>query len=230
MVGQKVLALFVAVVGLIVGSMTLPTPSKQRDDAPLLFSHPLLLRALTGPSHTLMADWLWLQLGSVDETGAQDSYHVDLEALIRATRTIGALDERFTVPVLYTATYLATIPHDIEGAKELLDEAIARYPSSLNLIMTEVFLLATYSNHYDGLIAKRVKQAALLPGARRYGKINVEGWLEEFLVAARVAQNRRAQAIEDLRWLLKVTTDPKRKKIIAMHLKELEEANTTNNN
>ena len=98
-------------------------------------------------------------------------------------------------------------------------------PNDFKLYFLEIILTLTYEKPDridDDYIAELAKKAALLPDSQKIlGRIVLGEWVEELLIYARNQKGKKEQAIEDLKWLLKNTKNPTKKKEIEKKLKEL---------
>lgn len=187
--------------------------------SPLLFADPWLLRTLSGFGRTVVADYLWLQSNRIDETALGDA--VDAATLERTAKTQAVLDPHFTVPVLYSATYLASIPKEPSLAVDLLRFAQCLGPDRFDLLMTEAMIRVTHDlpESADRLVELAGRIEPLPEKSKLLGAIKADDWILEVLAYVRT-QEGRADLIEaDLRHLLKQTTHPARRERI---LRELE--------
>ncbi len=215
------------VISLLVGFVYItPKPTKKSLVVnEILFAKPLFFRALTNYTHTLSADKLWLLSNTVGEVAAGDSFKVDEMEVYRAFKTIIVMDPFFYPAVNYAATYLASIKKRVDLATELIKTARIFNKNDFKLYFLEIILLLTYEDEKkldDEYIASLAKKAALLPDSQKIlGRIVIKDWIEDMLIYARNKKGKRAQAIEDLKWLLKNTKDPAKKKEIEKKLKEL---------
>ncbi len=215
------------VVSLLVGFVYItPKPTKKSLVVnEILFAKPLFFRALTNYTHTLSADRLWLLSNTVGEVAAGDSFKVDEMEVYRAFKTIIIMDPFFYPAVNYAATYLASIKKRVDLATNLIKTARIFNKNDFKLYFLEIILLLTYEDEKkldDEYIASLAKKAALLPDSQKIlGRIVIKDWIEDMLIYARDKKGKRAQAIEDLKWLLKNTKDPVKKKEIEKRLKEL---------
>ncbi|WP_187647281.1 hypothetical protein [Nitrosophilus labii] len=215
------------VISLLVGFVYI-TPKPTRESLvvnEILFAKPLFFRALTNYTHTLSADKLWLLSNTVGEVAVGDSFKVDEMEVYRAFKTIIVMDPFFYPAVNYAATYLASIKKRVDLATELIKTARIFNKNDFKLYFLEIILLLTYEDEKkldDEYIASLAKKATLLPDSQKIlGRILVKDWIEDMLIYARDKKGKRAQAIEDLKWLLKNTKDPAKKKEIEKKLKEL---------
>lgn len=220
------LALFLAIFLFLGFNFFSPKPDKKRvvvND--ILFAKPLFFRALTNYTHTLTADRLWLLSNTVGETAVGDSFKADEMEIFRAFKTIIVMDPFFYPALNYAATYLASIKKRLDLANELIDTAMIFNKNDFKLYFLKIILYLTYEEPKklnDDLIAKLAKKAALLPDSQKVlGRISVKEWVVDLLIYARDKRGKKAQAIKDLKWLLKNTKDPKKKKEIEERLKEL---------
>ncbi len=203
-----------------------PKPKKEKiivND--ILFAKPLFFRTLTNDTHTLVADKLWLLSNTVGETRSKDSFKADEMEVFRAFKTITMMDPYFFPAINYAATYLASIKKRLDLALDLIDTAMMYNKNSFNLYFLKIVLYLTYTdekNFDDNFVATLAKKAALLPDSQKVlGRIVVKDWVEDLLIYARDKKGKKEQAKKDLEWLLKHTTNPKRKKEILKRLKEL---------
>lgn len=191
----------------------------------ILFAKPLFFRALTNYTHTFSADKLWLLSNTVGEVATGDSFKADEYEVYRAFKTIIYMDPYFYPAVNYAATYLASVKKRVDLATDLIKTARMFNPNDFKLYFLEIMLILTYEDMNkidDDYIAKLAKKASLLPDSQKIlGRIVVKDWIEEMMIYVRDKKGKRAQAIEDLKWLLKNTKDPVKKKEIEKKLNEL---------
>ncbi|WP_200762663.1 hypothetical protein [Nitrosophilus alvini] len=204
----------------------LPRPEKEKVVVnEILFAKPLFFRALTGYTHTFTADKLWLLSNTVGETAVGDSFKADENEVYTAFKTIIYMDPYFYPAVSYAATYLASIKNRLDLATDLIKTARMFNPNDFKLYFLEIILILTYEKPDkidDNYIAELAKKAALLPDSQKIlGRILLSEWVEELLIYARNQKGKKEQAIEDLKWLLKNTKNPTKKKEIEKKLKEL---------
>jgi len=207
-------------------SYTIPRP--QKSDLvvnEILFARPFFFRALSGYAHTLYADRLWLLSNTVGEVAVGDSFKADEKEVYEATRTIVVMDPFFYPALNYGATYLASIKNRLDLALKLVELAKIFNPEDFKIYFLEILLILTYEDEDkidDEKIAALAKKAALLPDSQKIlGNMLVNDWVEDILIYARDKKGKRAQAIEDLKWLLKNTEDPLKKREIQKRLQEL---------
>lgn len=219
-------SLFLLIIVSVLFTYFYPKPKKEKivvND--ILFAKPLFFRALTNYTHTITADKLWLLSNTIGEIATGDSFNVDEMEVYRAFKTIIVMDPYFYPAINYAATYLASIKKRIDLATNLIKDARKFNPNDFKLYFLELILILTYEDEQkidDDYIAKLAKKASLLPDSQKIlGRIVVKDWVEELLVYARNKKGKKAQAVEDLKWLLKNTKDPVRKKEIEKKLKKL---------
>ncbi|WP_281951440.1 hypothetical protein [Nitrosophilus kaiyonis] len=203
-----------------------PKPKKEKivvND--ILFAKPLFFRALTNYTHTLSADKLWLLSNTVGEVATGNSFDVDEMEVYEAFKTIIFMDPYFYPAINYAATYLASIKKRVDLATDLIKKARLFNKNDFKLYFLELILILTYEdekNIDDDYIVKLAKEASLLPDSQKIlGRIVVKDWVEDMLIYARNKKGKRAQAIEDLKWLLKNTKEPVKKAEIKRKLEEL---------
>ncbi len=186
-----------------------------------LFAHPWLLSALSGPAGNLTADWIWLKSRHIDEWGRGDA--AQAEEVHAALYSVALLDPYFTEPVIYGATYLASIHDRSDLALNLLQSAQMQNPSDFDLLMGEALLRVTYRVPASGdrlrELAGRIE--ALEEDQKRIGPIKMDDWLAEALIYVRTQEGQRQMVREDLIWLLERTTHPKRRAEIKAALEDL---------
>lgn len=196
-----------------------PKPSPIADNE-LLFSNPYFFRAISNISHTLVADWLWLMSADIGEIAARDSHSVETAEFFAASKSITVMDPYFFPAINYAATYLSSIHKDINASIELYETARAYDKNNILLYFNEIVLRATYEEPLDDeVIVRLAKEAAILPSSKaRFAKEDINNMIENFIIFARSKKGKEAQAIKDLKWLLKNTTNESRKNEIRKKL------------
>jgi hypothetical protein len=207
--------------GLLMAIAPRPEMNSDRPDS-VLFAQPWLLRALSGSAAPLMADWLWLKSHQIDEWGRGEG--VRASEVYALSRSMAILDPHFTVPVIYGATYLASIHHRSDLALDLLHSAQWQNPRDFDLLMGEALLRVTYAVNNSG---DRLRELAgtietLDEHEKRVGAIQMGDWLSEALVYVRTQEGQRQMLRADLRWLLARTSHPERRKKIEAALTDLQ--------
>ncbi len=205
--------------------IAMPYKAKQQRSHELLFSSPLLVRALSGNMHTLVADWFWLLSNTIGEL-SKSSDSVEDDELFKATKSIATLDPYFKHPTLYAATFFSSIQEDLNRSNGVLRYARTLNNQEFQYYFLEILNAITYADEYayaydmSELIALS-KKAFALPDSQKYiGRMSVKDFIEDIVA---FSLNKKLQAIrkkEDLKWLLEQTQDPKQKARIEKKLRD----------
>ena len=207
-----------------------PSLKRDRDNA-LLFSNPLILKALSGYSNGLIADKLWLLSSSVSETGRRGSDNVDTQIFYHTMLNITTLDPYFSSAIVYGATFLASIQEESDLALDLL--AKARYFDSENfqLYMLAVMIELTYKKpsdiDYKEVIRLSEFAASLPDGKKVFGQIKVKDWLKDVVAFSKNQQAKHQKIIDDTKWLYEHTQDLEKKEQIKKRLDQLLKKNNS---
>lgn len=203
-----------------------PPQKKQVNDHELLYANPLLFRALSGPFHTLVADWLWLLSSEVGEI--RNRYEtIDSESFFKASKTITVMDPHFILAINYGALFLASVQNKPQKAQELLKTGL--YFNEHSFIL-RYLLLTIYINYYEKEernieeIVRLAKEAYTLPDSDNFirKELSSKDFIQDILVFARRESDSLEQAKADLRWLLERTEDEARKAAIKARLEQVE--------
>ncbi len=191
-----------------------PRPEPARLAAVRFPGAPLLLRALTGPFHTLAADRYWLLSaragmapGSVD--GAR------YMSFMRAARLVVTLDPDFAPALRYMTTYLAALHRRIDSAHALCDLALRGDPAQAEPYLLKIVNEVGYRRpERRALVVRWIRQLAANTGG-------VPAWLPDLLARTRREQGRLALLRQDLQWLARNSRDPKERAAILARIAKL---------
>lgn len=198
--------------GISLSLMKIPTPNNKASN--ILYINPLILKAISGYAHTLMADYFVLEATYVSEMRVGGSYLVDTQQFVDAYTNIIHLDPYFFEPLQYSVVFLNLIKKEYESAKRLLEIPDQYKIESFDLLFFKLLMYATYSTDTIdiGLLKSWIKKLSLYAKHQQvFGTIVVKDMYEVFL---RLAQNKNIKSEKkksDLFWLYKNTKDPKRK-------------------
>jgi len=194
-----------------------PRPAASRADAAVFPGQPLLLRALSGPFHTLLADRYWLLSASVGMARGVGRDDPRYGTFLRAARLVVTLDPRFDAALRYTATYLAAMQGLVDDAQGLCDTAIRLAPAHQEAYLLKVVNEVGY-HHPE---RPELVSATLRALARNTG--GVPDWLAGTLAYVRKAQGQRALLRRDLEWLAANTRKPRQRAAIEARLRALDD-------
>ena len=194
-----------------------PKPSLAGDTTTSLYSQPLIARAASNISHTLLSDLFWLSAAGIGELSPRKP---SVEETAAMARTITVLDPFFFQAVHYYATYLASVqnaPHEGAGVYQ---SAGMFLPDDFQLIFNEMVLRLTYEEPLDDdHIVALARRAMQLPDKERYvGAVDYAAMVEGMMYYAASRQQRNEKRREDLLWLMERTSNPDRKREIARQL------------
>jgi hypothetical protein len=204
-----------------------PKPRQTASSSGLLLAEPWLLRALSGFGHTLAGDWVWLKSSRVDETALGEA--ADAETVRRVAQAQVILDPHFTTPVLYAATYLASIPKKPDDAVTLLSFSQSLNPDRFDLLFSEAMIRVSYGvpSSGDRLADLATRIEPLPEKTKLLGPMKVDDWLLETLAYVRTKEGRAELIEADLELLLKQTTHPARRERIAGELRRIRSQKAT---
>ncbi len=182
-------------------AQTAPKPEIKNIDTPAFTGKLTLLRALSGPFHTLLADRYWLLSGSLNETSRANSQEQDSTPFFEAMNTIATLDPGYMSSLRYGSTYLASIFRQTDQAHELIDTALDYTKNNTDLYLLKISQEIGYHSppRYD-LINQWIAEFEEIEGS-------VPDWLGGALLYAKQRELRRELQHEDLKWLLENATN-----------------------
>lgn len=217
--------IIVSIVAIILLLSLYPKPQKHKAYVDTtLFSNPIVLRMLHTYTHNIIADQLWLASNKVGELQTGSGLD-NKEDFFNVFMTITFMDPYFYEPINYGAAYLVTMHEDLKNAFKIIDVAKYYDKKNFNLRFYEIIFYVDYDENnldYDKLRGM-LKEISLLPEAKhRMGIINIDNWIEDFLIYARKKENKQEMIKKDLLWLYKVTKNPSRKAEIEKRLQEFE--------
>lgn len=168
----------------------------------------LLLRGLSGPFHTLIADRFWLLSSSLNEIPSHQAQHEDSAPFFNAMQTVAILDPGYLSSLRYGSTYLASIYRQVDHAHKLLDAALDHEPKFSDLLLLKISLeMGYHSPPRYALIQRWVNQVETIEG-------NAPDWLGRAVLYAREREIKHTLQKEDLLWLEQhVKTDSEKKAI-----------------
>ena len=190
-----------------------PKPAMVNTETKIFYAKPLLLRAVSNISHTLVSDILWLVSAGMGElSGKKDT----VEESIAIARNITVTDPYFFSAVHYYATYLASVKDAVEDGALLYETAGWFIRDDFRLIFNEMTLRLTYEEPLDNeRVVQLAKRALALPQKMQYlGPVDFMEMVEGMMHYVASRQQRGIKKREDLLWLLENTTNPKRRREI----------------
>lgn len=215
--------LILAILALIGFNIQSTKPHRKRDNDALLYVNPWLFKALSGPTHNLIADKLWLMSNSVSE-GRNYTDDINATAFMEASHAIVVMDPYFYKANNYATTFMTSILGKLKRSVDFLHLSQSFDKNNFLLYFNEMLYSMTYSKgpiDYRYII-KLAKIAAVLPDAQKVvGPIKVESWIDDILVYANSKLQHKKQALIDLEWLLEQTSDKKRRKEIQARINTL---------
>lgn len=182
-------------------AQTAPKPNVENIDTPSFAGKLTLLRALSGPFHTLLADRYWLLSSSLNEASYTTAKEQDSRPFFDAMNTIATLDPGYMNSLRYGSTYLASIYRQPDQAHELVDTALSytKKNSDLYLLKVSQEIGYHYPPRYD-LINQWIADFEKIEG-------DAPEWLGGSLLYAKQRELRRELQREDLKWLLDNATN-----------------------
>ncbi len=195
---------------------TAPQPDDKNIDPTAFAGRLMLLRALSGPFHTLLADRYWILSSSLNEMGYAEAQKTDSTPFFEAMKTIITLDPGYLSSLRYGSTYLASIFRNTDQAHELIDTSLDYLQENTDLYLLKISLEIGYHSppRYD-----RINQWV-------EAIIAIEGespdWLGNALLYAKKRELRRELQREDLKWMLQQATNEVEKAAIEKKLARLD--------
>jgi len=165
---------------LLINSYVVKDIESQNSSQLLLDSNPFLLRAITPLSNSFVANRLWLQTNSVDET----SKKFDMDRFIRSHNSLALLDPNFITPTLYASIYLVNERDDLNSALQLISLHRELNRDNLKLIYSELIFRVIYGKGENRdylrslareLIEKRGDQTLMV------GKMEVDSLIDDII-------------------------------------------------
>lgn len=168
-----------------------------------------LLRALSGPFHTLLADRVWLLSSTFSESASATAKHQESETFFHTMRTIAILDPAYLSSLRYGSTYLASIYRNVDQAHDVLDDALIYLPELSDLHLLKISLEMAYQSppRYP-YIQRWTSQIEAIEGS-------VPEWLGAASLYAREREIKRTLHQEDLDWLESTASSDAEKAAIA---------------
>ncbi len=197
-------------------AQTAPKPEVKNIDTPAFSGKLTLLRALSGPFHTLLADRYWLLSSSLNETSYANTQYQDSTPFFEAMNTIATLDPGYMSSLRYGSTYLASIFRQTDQAHELIDTALDYTEKNTDLYLLKISQEIGYHSppRYD-LINQWIAEFEEIEGG-------VPEWLGGALLYAKQRELRRELQHEDLKWLLENATNEIEKAAIEQKMARLD--------
>jgi hypothetical protein len=226
-VKRSYLLLILAIIALVLFNTLHEKPKRLRESNAILFANPLVFKALSGATHNLLADSLWLLSNTVSEMNGRSTEDVDMDELTKASRTISFMDPYFHEANNYATMLIAGYGRDLTSALSLIRLQRFFDHNNFRLYFDELIFLLTYAIDYGmdidyDYIISLAKKAATLPDSKNLlGQIKINSWIDDILVAANSRLNRQQQALDDLIWLKKNTKNEHRKKEINKRIQQL---------
>lgn len=193
-----------------------PKPEINAVDTPGFPGKLTLLRALSGPFHTLLADRYWLLSSSLNESSYTSAQQQDSTPFFDAMNTIATLDPGYMSSLRYGSTYLASIFRQTDQAHQLIDTALIYTHKNTDLYLLKISQEIGYHSppRYE-LINLWIAKVEEIEG-------EVPAWLGGALLYAKQRELRRELQREDLQWLLENATNEIEIAAIEQRLTELE--------
>ncbi|MDR2034059.1 MAG: hypothetical protein LBP89_05445 [Helicobacteraceae bacterium] len=195
-----------------------PRPVFIKPDGRSLMMQPYLLRAISGYARTIAGNYVWLKSYYVDETRYGDA--VDIEVLVAVFRSQIILDPHFTKPVLYAATYLASIPKKPLLSLELLELSQSLNPDRFDLLINEALIRMNYNvpDSYDRLVELARRIEPLPEKTKLVGSMLMDDLIHDAIAYTSTQEGKQKMIEADLIELLKQTENPERKARIQAEL------------
>jgi hypothetical protein len=194
-----------------------PEPVNTRT-SPLFVQNPILLRALSGPFHTLAADSYWLRSANINQP-LKDTTTTQNKAdstLFESAQLIITLDPNFKMGLRYAATYLASIQHEVDQAHHLANIALTYSPHFNFPYEIKISNEMGYHHPYRyEKVVEWVKQA-------RNETIDAPLWFNDLLIFARQNTDRAELVYQDLLWLQEMARTPAEKQMIQEKIEALD--------
>lgn len=192
-----------------------PKPEIKNIDTPAFSGKLTLLRALSGPFHTLLADRYWLLSSSLNESSYTAARQQDSTPFFEAMNTIATFDPGYMSSLRYGSTYLASIYRQTDQAHELIDTALIYTEKNTDLYLLKISQEIGYHSppRYE-LIRQWIAKFEEIEG-------EIPDWLGGALLYAKQRELRRELQREDLQWLLENATNEIEKAAIEQRLAEL---------
>ncbi len=208
-------ALFIGSLFFIWVSQIAPKPNIKNIDTPSFAGKLTLLRALSGPFHTLLADRYWLLSSSLNEASATTAKEQNSLPFFDAMNTIATLDPGYMNSLRYGSTYLASIYRQPDQAHKLIDTALhyTKKNSDLYLLKISQEIGYHYPPRYE-LINQWIADFEKIEG-------DAPDWLGGSLLYAKQRELRRELQHEDLKWLLDNATSEIERSAIEKKMAEL---------
>ena len=171
---------------LLINSWIIPTPKIEnlRNQENLLYLSPIALRILVPNGEHFIADYFWLITKYIDEVGNKK---VDIDKFFQAYKSLIILDASFETAVIYSATYLATVPDKPKLAIKLLELALEFYPNNFQYLFTDLIFKVIYTKYNLDEVVKLADRIAKLPDIeKKVGKINVATWSEDIIQVLKI--------------------------------------------
>lgn len=186
---------------------TAPRPVPVAKDMKLAAAFPLLTRALSNISHTLVSDFIWISAAGRGELSGSGTSTGEIRTV---AGLIAVMDPAFFPAQHYHATYLASIRGAPLAGAGVYETAARFYPDDFPLIFNEMILRLTYEEPMDeARVVSLAKQAMVLPEKTRYmGTVELSEMVEGMMHYAASRAERSEKKREDLLWLLERSRNP----------------------
>jgi hypothetical protein len=193
-----------------------PIPNKSKFSGDEFIENGLLLRAVSGPFHTLLADKYWLLSTHISEIRINSSLKVNSKAFFDIMSLIIHLDPHFDAALKYSSTFLASVVRDVDDSNKLCNIAISY--DKANIVPYALIISAEmgYRDNEDFSKVMPVVKSA-------YKNVKtIPDWFAELVVFLRKKENRESIAIQDLKWILKNSKNDSVKEYVRKQLEILE--------
>lgn len=194
-----------------------PLPKIDMGEANIFYAQPLVMRAASNISHTLVADLLWLSTSDVGELTERKQ---TVDESVAMAQSIVVMDPCFSTAIHYNATYLAAMKGAVREGAALYATAGWFVKDDFQLSFNEMVLRLTYEEPLDNerivLLAKKLMR---LPEKTRYlGAVEYREMVEGMMYYAASREQREAKKRENLFWLFKHSSNTKRREEIGRQL------------
>jgi len=213
---KKILAPLSAILFFIWIVQTAPKPDSRNIDPTAFAGRLTMLRALSGPFHTLLADRYWILSSSLNEMGYAEAQKTDSTPFFEAMKTIITLDPGYLSSLRYGSTYLASIFRNTDQAHELIDTSLNYLEKNADLYLLKINLEIGYHSppRYDR-INQWIEEIIAIEG-------EIPDWLGNALLYAKKRELHRELQREDLKWMLRQATNEIEKSAIEKKLAGLD--------
>lgn len=200
-----------------------PKPENRRFDSHLLEFNPLLARSLSVHARSLLGDFVWLKSSYIDEISS--GVNADSDLIAKVAHTQITLDPHFTRPVIYSATYLASIASRSDEAIKLLNYSQQLNPNNFATLFGEALIRVNYGvpNSSDRIVELAKLTEPLPEKTKQVGVLKMDDLLIELVAYARTSEGKRDLIANDLEGLYSTTSNSLRRDLIRSELSKVRE-------